>query len=144
MKSQAEKDAARLEVLRLEPRGDWTKAKWKEFGELQEKLAAQMPEPTFPDEEKTAAAPEEVKVAEKKFRKLEPPKQKFDGSGDFETFRRQVMIWWGFTTRGETASFVCTIMGPWTWLKKRVTTTYRVIGERNAFASSTLVVEGWR
>ena len=56
----------------------------------------------------------------------------------------QVMIWWGFTTRGETASFVCTIMGPWTWLKKRVTTTYRVIGERNAFASSTLVVEGWR
>ena len=109
-KTQAEKDAARLEELRLQPRGNWIKATWQEFAELQEKAAThaiETVEPTFPAEAEPGtaggavvggtakAAVEVAKVAEKKDRKLEPPKHKFDGSGDFETFRRQVMIWWG-------------------------------------------------
>ena len=126
----AEKDEQKLNELHMAAKGDWLKAQWKEYAELQKKVADRKEkdalEPTFPavegeipGEKPGAAIPGAAKSvaanqgasnqdaanqgaanqdaakpgAAKQQRKLEPPKCRFDGTGDYETFRRQVLIW---------------------------------------------------
>ena len=100
----AEKDEAKLKELDDAPKGKWPMAKWKEYAELQKKVMDRQEkaklEPTFaeptPEEAAklvAAAEPKEGAGVEEKKRKLEPPKCKFDGSGDYEVFRRQVKVW---------------------------------------------------
>ena len=126
----AEKDEQKLNDLHVAAKGDWLKAQWKAYAELQKKVADRKEkdalEPTFPavegeipGEKPGAAIPGAAKSvaaksvaanqgasnqgaanqdaanpgAAKQQRKLEPPKCRFDGTGDYETFRRQVLIW---------------------------------------------------
>ena len=51
--------------------------------------------PTVPSPTPKPTVPSPTPKPESSERKLEPPKVKFDGTGDYDTFRRQVLIWEG-------------------------------------------------
>ena len=95
----AAKDLVKLEELHSASKGKWTKKDWAAYAKLQKKVADQKaaeeaPKPTVP-EEKPSALAEGADAGEKQkvVRKLEPPRCKFDGSGDYELFRLPTPGW---------------------------------------------------
>ena len=98
-----------IAAMSAQGKSKWVKADWEKYAKLLEKQNAgednqgekkktpaakakpakkneseEGPEPTFPQLDEDG---------NEKFQKVVPPKKKFDGSGDYENWRRGIHIW---------------------------------------------------